>query len=318
MIGGEIGDSRNGESNAFGIGGDRFGVGGGMNNVDLPIKGMSQGRDDWESMDQDITNIGDNKGNMGQIGDAGQGPGQIGIHVRGIPQAGGWKLDGPGQGQQFGGASGGLLPVQSDSSGSSQSQQSSSSSQPSTKEVQYGLGGLIDVIKMSDKDLSALALGVDLLTLGLNLNSQDCLYSYFNSPFADQPSDMQHQFVTPQCYLMHPPSFKPDHLSKYQLETLFYMFFTAPRDIKQAVAAQELYRREWRYHGELMIWLKPRGQQELMLGHPDVPFQYFDVATWEARLFTNNSRGNIADGLLSVEAVQVKPSQQQSGQQQQS
>ena len=84
--------------------------------------------------------------------------------------------------------------------------------------TQYGLGGLIDVIKMSDRDLSDLALGVDLLTLGLNLNSQDCLYAMFNSPFTDQSSPVDTQHTIPQCYLMHPPSLKPDHLSKFDLQ----------------------------------------------------------------------------------------------------
>ena len=175
-----------------------------------------------------------------------------------------------------------------------------------SKEVQYGLGGLIEVIKMSDKDLSALALGVDLLTLGLNLNSQDCLYSLFSSPFTDHPANADTQFVTPQCYLMHPPQLKLEHFSKYKVETLFYMFYMAPHDIKQAYAAQELYRRDWRFHGELVLWLKARGPQELMQGHPTVQFQFFDVHTWEARLFTSAYRGNIVNGLLTEEDVRVK------------
>ena len=317
-VGGEIGDSRNSHSNAFGIGGDAFGGAGGLmqegdlalaggqalDGQDSPFKGLDQGREDWESLgDQDLALV----GGGGKKGDAdGQGgPGQAaGLQIRGA--ADGWKLDGQGMGQRILGQPGGsapfLPPPQADGGDNS-----SAGPQPAaTKETQYGLGGLIEVIKMSDKDLSALALGVDLLTLGLNLNSQDCLYTFFNSPFTDQPS-LESQFNIPQCYLMHQPTLKPEHFAKYQLETLFYMFFTAPRDLKQACAAQELYRREWRYHGELMLWLKPRSQQEIMqAGHPNVPFQFFDVNAWETRLFTNAYRGNVASGFLPEEDIRVK------------
>ena len=105
---------------------------------------------------------------------------------------------------------------------------------------------------------------------------------------------------------MQPPNLKLEHLGKFNIETLFYMFYSMPRDLLQATAAQELYRREWRYHGELKVWLKARGQQELLQGQPSVPFVYFDVSTWEAKLFTAAFRGNLVAGLLSEEEVRVK------------
>jgi len=176
-----------------------------------------------------------------------------------------------------------------------------------SKESRYGLAGLLDVIRMTDKDLNTLALGADLTTFGLNLTSADCLYSSFSSPFADAPSSSEPQFTTPPCYLMPPPSLKTEHLTKFAIETLFYMFYSMPRDILQAFAAQELYRRDWRYHGELRLWLKPRTPQELMLGHPNVQFVYWDTTEWQARLFTTAFRGNIAAGLLTEEEIRVKP-----------
>jgi CCR4-NOT transcription complex subunit 2 len=90
------------------------------------------------------------------------------------------------------------------------------------------------------------------------------------------------------------------------METLFYLFYSMPKDLLQACAAQELYRREWRYHGELRLWLKMRNQQDIMQGQPNVQFLYFDVSGWEARLFTSQYRGNIVSGLLSEEEVRVK------------
>jgi len=44
-------------------------------------------------------------------------------------------------------------------------------------EGRYGLAGLLDVIRMTDRDLSTLALGADLTTFGLNLSSADCIYT---------------------------------------------------------------------------------------------------------------------------------------------
>jgi len=41
----------------------------------------------------------------------------------------------------------------------------------------YGLLGILKVIRMTDPDLNTLALGMDLTTLGLNLNSPECLYA---------------------------------------------------------------------------------------------------------------------------------------------
>lgn len=175
-----------------------------------------------------------------------------------------------------------------------------------SKESKYGLAGLLDVIRMTDRDRNTLALGADLTTFGLNLNSNDCLYSTFTSPFTEQSGSAEPQFTTPSCYLMPPPTLKTDHLAKFQMETLFHMFYSMPRDLLQAVAAQELYRREWRYHSELRLWFKQRNPQELMHGHSNVQFLYFDVTIWEARLFTTAYRGNINQGLLSEEEIKIR------------
>jgi hypothetical protein len=190
---------------------------------------------------------------------------------------------------------------------------SAEGSAPLRPEAKYGLLGLLDVIRLTDRvsplpshvplispqDLNILALGSDLTTYGLNLNSSECLYASFASPFSDHSLSSEPQFTTPLCYQMHPPSLKPEHLSKFLVETLFYMFFAMPRDSFQASAAQELYRREWRWHAELRLWLKPRSPQEQMQSHPGVQYVYFDPSAWEARLFTNTTRTPLASGFLS-------------------
>jgi len=49
---------------------------------------------------------------------------------------------------------------------------------------------------------------------------------------------------------------KLTHFSKFQLETLLYIFYAMPKDALQAYASEELYRREWRYHKEMKLWIK--------------------------------------------------------------
>lgn len=47
----------------------------------------------------------------------------------------------------------------------------------------FGMLGLMGVIRMMDENLTTLALGTDLTTLGLNLNASDNLYETFQSPW---------------------------------------------------------------------------------------------------------------------------------------
>jgi CCR4-NOT transcription complex subunit 2 len=46
----------------------------------------------------------------------------------------------------------------------------------------FGLTGLLSVIRMTDPDLNTLALGTDLTTLGLNLNSTEVMRHAFCCP----------------------------------------------------------------------------------------------------------------------------------------
>jgi CCR4-NOT transcription complex subunit 2 len=69
----------------------------------------------------------------------------------------------------------------------------------------YGLMGLLGVLKMDDYELSSLALGLDLTTLGLNLNSPDNLYKAFGSPWSNEPAKGDLDFHIPACYFAEPP-----------------------------------------------------------------------------------------------------------------
>ena len=68
------------------------------------------------------------------------------------------------------------------------------SSGSSVSNSRYGLLGLLNVIRMTDPDLSTLALGKDLTSLGLNLNSPDSLHATFASPWASVPTKSRPTF----------------------------------------------------------------------------------------------------------------------------
>lgn len=119
----------------------------------------------------------------------------------------------------------------------------------------FGLLGLLSVIKMSNQDLTSLALGIDLTTLGLNLNSTENLHKTFASPWSNEPSKGDPEFSVPQCYYAkNSPPLHQGLFTKLLLETLFYVFYSMPKDEAQLHAVNELYNRGWFYHKEHNLW----------------------------------------------------------------
>ncbi|KAG0597471.1 hypothetical protein M758_UG341800 [Ceratodon purpureus] len=96
---------------------------------------------------------------------------------------------------------------------------------PAQQADRFGLLGLLSVIRMSDPDLTTLALGTDLTTLGLNLNSRENLYKTFASPWADEPVRGEPEFVVPPCYYQKAPQLQANHYTKFQDNNLFYIFY---------------------------------------------------------------------------------------------
>jgi hypothetical protein len=149
----------------------------------------------------------------------------------------------------------------------------------------FGLLGLKKVIQMTDPDLSLLSLGCDLTTLGLDLNSNENVYSNFITPFSDTPyAGSEPSFPSMSSYQI---SNLPNALSKlscFNDETLFYIFYSMPRDILQEAAAQELYKRRWRLHKEYKLWLtKETFESEPLAKGVDFErdiYIFFDPSTW--------------------------------------
>lgn len=170
----------------------------------------------------------------------------------------------------------------------------------------FALKGLLQVIRMTDPDLNTLALGMDLTGLaGLNLNSTDVLYPTFASPWAEAPMRREPDYELPYCYYMQPPALKTSHLSKFRLETLFYIFYNMPRDTLQVYAAKELYNREWSYHKDLKVWVTTTRDPKSRSTQPRL--EYFDFRTWERRVFNktwpNRDTETEKQHLMSSEAI---------------
>jgi hypothetical protein len=180
----------------------------------------------------------------------------------------------------------------------------------------FGLAGLLPVIRMADADMNTLALGADLTSLGLNLNSAELLHATFASPWADAPARKETDFTLPACYYIAPPTLKTSHLAKFTNETLFYVFYNMPRDQMQVLASKELYNRGWKYHKQLQLWFKPdaaaaaaalppQGQQPGSAGGGALT--YFDVAAWKTRVYqeTQASRQLAMNFMTSEEVMSL-------------
>lgn len=126
---------------------------------------------------------------------------------------------------------------------------------------QFGMAGLLTFIRVADSDpnLVSLALGSDLTTLGLNLNSPEPLYNNFGGPWAENPCRPQDiDFHVPPEYLTNAvirDKLATVKLNRYQEDLLFYLFYTNVGDAMQLAASLELYTRDWRYHKEERLWI---------------------------------------------------------------
>ena len=67
------------------------------------------------------------------------------------------------------------------------------------------------------------------------------LHPTFGGPFAQFPTrPLQPDFTLPTCYTVLNVHKLDEKISSFSDETLFYMFYTMPRDVMQEVAAIEL------------------------------------------------------------------------------
>ncbi|XP_060534535.1 CCR4-NOT transcription complex subunit 2 [Cylas formicarius] len=154
---------------------------------------------------------------------------------------------------------------------------------------QFGIVGLLTFIRAAETDpnLVSLALGQDLTTLGLNLNSPDNLYPSFGGPWAEHPCRPQDiDFHVPPEYLINHAirdKLAAMKLSRYKDDLLFFMFYNSVGDVLQIAAASELYSREWRYHMEEKVWITQVPGMVLIektSSYERGTYYFFDIQSW--------------------------------------
>merc|ERR1719438_81608 len=154
---------------------------------------------------------------------------------------------------------------------------------------QFGMIGLLTFIRAAETDpnLVSLALGADLTTLGLNLNSEVNLFPTFGGPWAETPCRPQDiDFHVPHEYLTNTAireKLAPVKLNRYKDDILFYMFYTNVGDVLQLAAAAELYNRDWRYHKEERVWITRApgmAPSEKTATYERGTYYFFDVNSW--------------------------------------
>ncbi|KAK1430589.1 hypothetical protein QVD17_13445 [Tagetes erecta] len=149
----------------------------------------------------------------------------------------------------------------------------------------FGLLGLLNVVRMNNPDLTPLALGFDLMSLGLDLNSGDNLHKKFSSPWSDESAKGESSYVIPECFnTKQPPPLNQDSFTKLSTETLFYIFYSMPKDEAQLFAANELHNRGWFFHRELRLWFSRAPKKELQNKTNTYErgcYYCFDPNTWE-------------------------------------
>jgi len=78
-----------------------------------------------------------------------------------------------------------------------------------------------------------------------------------------------------------------------------------PKDTLQAVAASELYSRDWKFHRDLKMWFhkQPSAPLQNVATRPNT-YIYFDVNVWERRTYYDANK-NLEQGFLSEDEVRL-------------
>jgi CCR4-NOT transcription complex subunit 2 len=186
-------------------------------------------------------------------------------------------------------------------------QQNSITVPPGMVQDQFGMMGLLTFIRAAETDpnLVALALGSDLTTLGLNLNSPESLCNIFASPWADSPCRAQDiDCNVPQEYLIHTAikdKLASIQLKRYGEDLLFYLYYNNGGDLLQLLASIELYNRDWRYHKEDKVWITRAPGVEPGLKTPNYEkgsYYFFDPNQW---------RKTLKEFLIEYDKLEEKP-----------
>ncbi|XXG98570.1 hypothetical protein Hte_004895 [Hypoxylon texense] len=165
----------------------------------------------------------------------------------------------------------------------------------------WGLKGLRTLMN-NYPDYNAAVTGLDPTQLGVDLTSPQPLstqiFSLFNNLPARAPIP---EFRLPDCYTVNNVQPLENKISNFNEETLMWIFYSCPGDIKQHMAAHELYEfsailstllwrlnitrynRQWRWHKKMKLWLtKDELMQPRILSaqHEEGYYIVWDTTEW--------------------------------------
>lgn len=142
---------------------------------------------------------------------------------------------------------------------------------------------------MDQNEQNQFAYGEDIRLIGFDLDDKNSILSSMASPWQETSrSEVEPSFTLPatiQDKHITPPAEPCDSkIQSFADETLFYIFYSRPRDTLQEYAARELVARNWRYHRDIQVWLTKDSNVEPVLISPDVEsgvYIFFDPHNWE-------------------------------------
>lgn len=154
----------------------------------------------------------------------------------------------------------------------------------------FGLQALTSLLRQDDNDQNNIAKGMDLNMLGLDLSSDNkskTLCKTLASPWLETSrSEVEPIYTKPESFNISPSEVIPleDRIAQFNELTLFFIFYTKPRDILQELVSRELIRRNWRFHKELQVWLTKDTSVEpkqTSIGTEEGTYIFFDPISWD-------------------------------------
>lgn len=139
-------------------------------------------------------------------------------------------------------------------------------------------------------ELSKLSTGSDLSFLGLDVEN---VLDTFQLPWVDTSiKEVEPVYELPESVKelnrtkFNELELQPavNRMGSYTEDTLFFIFYSKPKDLMQELAARELKERNWRFHKKLKVWLaKIRDQEPTqdVAGKEHGVYTIFDPQLWQ-------------------------------------
>ncbi|KIW05853.1 hypothetical protein, variant [Verruconis gallopava] len=172
----------------------------------------------------------------------------------------------------------------------------------------YGMAGLLARMNPEHPDHNPLLSGIDLTKLGINMDQSEPLIDTWAGPF-DEQNFVVPDFHLPAAYTVTNVPSLASKIDSFSDETLIMIFYDHPRDIAQELAAQQLYKRDWRWHKVMRCWMMKDPNQQ-MHGYGQGPIRLSDKSERGMYIFfdINNWRRERKEIVLNFDDLDTRPS----------